>query len=52
MVLPDGGGLEMDTPALSGGVTTGALGLGGEPCAQSASDQKNEWTVHEHVFSL
>ena len=51
MVLPDGGGLEMDTPAFSGRVASGALSLGGEPAAQSASDQKNERTVHEHVFS-
>ena len=52
MVLPDGGGLEMHTPALSGGVATGALRLGGEPGAQNACDQQNEWTVHEHVSSL
>src|ERR1035441_2422083 len=51
MVLPDGGGLEMHTPPLSGGVATGALRLGGEPGAQNACDQQNEWTVHEHVFS-
>src|ERR1019366_483859 len=50
MVLPDGGGLEMHTPALSGGFATGALGLGGEPGAQNTGDQQNEWTVHEHVF--
>ena len=52
MVLPDGGGLEMDAPALGGGVVTGVLGPGGEPGAQSAGDQQNEWTVHEHVSSL
>ena len=52
MVLPDGGGLEMDAPAVSGGVATGALRLGGEPGAQSTGDQQNEWTVHEHVSSL
>ena len=46
MVLPDGGGLEMHTPPLSGGVSTGVLGLGGEPGAQNARDQQNEWTVH------
>ena len=52
MVLPDGGGLEMDAPAFLGRVITDALSLGGEPDAQSAGDQKNEWTVHEHVSSL
>src|ERR1035441_6003168 len=51
MVLPDGGGLEMHTPAVSGGVATGALRLGGEPGVQNTGDQQNEWTVHEHVFS-
>jgi hypothetical protein len=42
MVLPDGGGLEMDIPPLGGGVITGVLGLGGEPGGQSTGDRQNE----------
>jgi len=51
MVLPDGGGLETDTPLLREEVTTGVLGLGGEPGAQSAIDQTDAWTLHEPVVS-
>ena len=51
MVLPDGGGLEMDAPALRGGVSAGVLCAGREPGEQNTGDRQNECSVHEHGFA-
>jgi hypothetical protein len=51
MVLPDGGGLEMHTPPLSGGVIAGVLCAGREPGEQNANDRQKERTADEHVYS-